>query len=160
MRSCGGCSRKVAVYGEGRAGSPCTPFTKPAFISFTDSAKAAAAGPARKTPSSSRSRQQLQRERLLQLSVQKSTQAGTAALPAEQKLQQPPPKEEVQPAAGSGPSAAAAPAVRPDGPHKAAAIQPHDENHHVTAEEETPAVKELEQQEAEVLVRLFVPAPT
>ncbi|KAF6722068.1 RAB6-interacting golgin [Oryzias melastigma] len=111
-----------------------------------DSAVTAAASRARKPPASSRSRQQLQRERVLHLSVQKSAQLGTAALPPEQQLQQPlpSPKEEVQPAAGSGP-AHPAPTVSPDEPQ----IQPN-ENHHVGAKEETPAVKELEQREAEV----------
>lgn len=118
-------------------------------ISSLDSAVTAAASRARKPPASSRSRQQLQRERVLHLSVQKSAQLGTAALPPEQQLQQPLPsaKEEVQPAAGSGP-AHPAPTVSPDEPQ----IQPN-ENHHVGAQEETPAVKELEQREAEVLVR-------
>ncbi|XP_037553714.1 RAB6-interacting golgin [Nematolebias whitei] len=137
-------------------------------IQQKDSAGPAAAVRGRKPPPSGRSRQQLQRERALQL-------AGAQSLPLGQQLSQPPPKELPKPAARPGapgggqeaPPAArpgapgggqeAPPAARPGAPgggqeaqQKSADMEPN-ENHQ--PEETSREIKELEKQEAELRER-------
>ncbi|KAM9357704.1 RAB6-interacting golgin [Symphorus nematophorus] len=111
-----------------------------------DSAVPAAAARGRKPPAG-RSRQQLQRERALQLAAQKNPGAASLDLPPEQQLTKPPPIEEPVslPRAPAG-----APTVRQDVQQKPTEVKPI-ENHLLAApEEESPAVKELEKQEVEL----------
>ncbi|XP_017291302.1 RAB6-interacting golgin [Kryptolebias marmoratus] len=119
-------------------------------IQQKDSAGPAAAVRGRKPPPSGRSRQQLQRERALQL-------AGSHSLPAGQQLSKPPPKEELEPVVRSGapgvgleaPAAArsGAPGVGLEVQQRPADMEPN-ENHH--PEETSLEVKELEKQEVEL----------
>lgn len=111
----------------------------------------AAAARGRKPAPANRSRQQLQREKALQLAAQKSTGAPAPGLLLEQQLSTPPPKEEAvfQPMAPTG-----APAVKQELQQKPNEVK-STENHQPRSEEETPAVKELEKQEVELLVCLF-----
>lgn len=100
----------------------------------------AAGARGRKPPApANRSRQQLQREKALQLAAQKNAGAASPGLPPEQQLAKPPPKEEPEPRPGAP---AAGPAVRQEEPQKVE-VKPE-------PEEETPAVKELEKQEVEL----------
>ncbi|KAM6939416.1 RAB6-interacting golgin [Lycodopsis pacificus] len=101
-----------------------------------DSAMPAAAARGRKPVPANRSRQQLQRDRALQVAVQKTAGAASLCLPPEQQLTKPPPKQdpEPQPAAPR----TGAPAVKVQ--HKLPEMKP-------LPEEEAPAVKELETQE-------------
>ncbi|XP_033476646.1 RAB6-interacting golgin [Epinephelus lanceolatus] len=103
-----------------------------------DSTFPAAATRGRKSGPANRSRQQLQREKALQLAAQKNAGAGSPCLPPEQQLTKPPPpKEEPQPQ----PTApTAAPAVKQEVQQTPSEMKP-------PPEEETPAVKELEKQE-------------
>ncbi|GLD67208.1 RAB6-interacting golgin [Lates japonicus] len=109
-----------------------------------DSAGQAVAARGRKPAPSNRSRQQLQRERALQLAAQKNAETGSPSLPPEQQLTKPPPKEEPRPAAPTG-----APAVRLEAQPKPSDVKPS-ENHQPPAEEQIPTVKELEKQEVEL----------
>ena len=111
----------------------------------------AAAARGRKPVPANRSRQQLQRERALQLAAQKSTGAPAPGLPLEQQLSTPAPKQEAvfQPIATAG-----APAVKQELQQKPNEVK-STENHQLRSEEETPAVKELEKQEVELLVCLL-----
>ncbi|XP_056235439.1 RAB6-interacting golgin isoform X1 [Seriola aureovittata] len=112
-----------------------------------DLAGAAATARGRKPAPGNRSRQQLQRERALQLAAQKNVGAGSPVLPPEQQLTKPPPpKEEPQPAAPTG-----APVVRVEVQPKHSEMKPC-ENHQPAAEEQTPAIKELEKQEVELIL--------
>ncbi|KAM3875834.1 RAB6-interacting golgin [Diretmus argenteus] len=108
----------------------------------------------RKPAPSNRSRQQSQRERALQIAAQQKVGTGSPpALPPEQQLSRPPPKDAPQPAV----PAAAAPATKPaeqkpmEGPLKpmegALTV-----NHETAAAEDlsSPVVKELEKQEVEL----------
>ncbi|XP_041648133.1 RAB6-interacting golgin [Cheilinus undulatus] len=117
-------------------------------IQLKDSAVPAAAARGRKPAPANRSRQQLQRDRALQLAAQKHAGAAPPELPPEQQLTKPPPppKEEPQPT------------VPPAAPAQSLAVkqevqQKHNEmkakeNHQLSLEEEeTPTVKELETQE-------------
>ncbi|XP_029985347.1 RAB6-interacting golgin-like [Sphaeramia orbicularis] len=99
---------------------------------------AAAAGRGRRPGPSNRSRQQLQRERALQLAAQRTAESGSAPLPPDQKLTKPPPKDEPQAGAAEG-----APGVKQEAPAE--------EKHRPAAVEETDCpVKELEKQEVEL----------
>ncbi|XP_018532245.1 RAB6-interacting golgin [Lates calcarifer] len=109
-----------------------------------DSAGQAVAARGRKPAPSNRSRQQLQRERALQLAAQKNAETGSHSLPPEQQLTKPPPKEEPRPAAPTG-----APAVRLEALPKPSEVKPS-ENQQPPAEEQIPTVKELEKQEVEL----------
>ncbi|XP_071342683.1 RAB6-interacting golgin [Trachinotus anak] len=111
-----------------------------------DSAGPAASARGRKPAPPNRSRQQLQRERALQLAAQKNAGAGSPGLPPEQQLTKPPPqpKAEPQPAAPTRP-----PAVRLEVQPKHSEVKPK-ENHHTAVDEQTPAIKELEKQEVEL----------
>lgn len=104
-----------------------------------DSAMSAAAARGRKPAPANRSRQQLQREKALQLAAQKNPGAACPGLPPEQQLAKPPPKEEAEPRAGAP---AAGPAVGREEP-QTVEVKPE-------PEETTPAVKELEKQEVEL----------
>ncbi|KAK5930320.1 hypothetical protein CgunFtcFv8_026565 [Champsocephalus gunnari] len=99
-------------------------------------AMAAAAARGRKPAPANRSRQQIQREKALQMAAQKN---ASPCLPPEQQLTKPPPREEPEPQP-TAPAAAAAPAVRQEVQPKPSEIKP-------APEEEIPAVKELEKQE-------------
>ncbi|XP_071384830.1 RAB6-interacting golgin isoform X3 [Centroberyx affinis] len=108
-----------------------------------DQALPAALGRGRKPAPTNRSRQQLQRERALQVAAQQKIEAGSPALPPEQQLTRPPPKDVPRPAAPAG-AAAAKPEVE----------KPKEENLTVNhepaaAEVSPPVVKELEKQEVE-----------
>ncbi|XP_072244738.1 RAB6-interacting golgin [Leuresthes tenuis] len=105
--------------------------------------KDSASARGRKPPPAGRSRQQLQRERALQLAAQKTAGAGSPGLPPEQQLTKPPPKEEPQPAALPEP-----PPVRLE--RQEPAVMRPDGNHQPDAEEATPVLKELEKQEVEL----------
>ncbi|XP_044056849.1 RAB6-interacting golgin [Siniperca chuatsi] len=111
-----------------------------------DSAMPAAAARGRKPAPANRSRQQLQRERALQLAAQKNAGAASPSLPSEQQLTKPPPKEEPehQPTASTEP-----PTVKQEVQQKPSEVKPTG-NHQPAPEEETPAVKELEKQEVEL----------
>ncbi|XP_029003842.1 RAB6-interacting golgin [Betta splendens] len=100
-----------------------------------DSAVAAAAARGRKPGTTNRSRQQLQREKALQLAALKNARGELTLLSPEQQLTKPPPKEPAQPPA---PERAAQREVTASDMHQPA------------AEEETPAVKELERREVEL----------
>ncbi|XP_039985046.1 RAB6-interacting golgin [Xiphias gladius] len=104
-----------------------------------DLAGPAAAARGRKPGPANRSRQQLQRERALQLTAQKNAGAVCPGLVPEQQLTKPPSQKEPQPAAPKGP-----PAIKVEVQSKL------NENHQPAAEEQTPAVKELEKQEVEL----------
>ncbi|XP_068564080.1 RAB6-interacting golgin [Cebidichthys violaceus] len=103
-----------------------------------DSAMPAAAARGRKPVPANRSRQQLQRERALQIAVQKTAGAASLCLPPEQQLTKPPPREDPEPRPAAPPTGA--PAVKQGVQHKPPEMKP-------APEEETPAVKELETQE-------------
>uniref|UniRef100_UPI003AAC6620 RAB6-interacting golgin isoform X2 n=1 Tax=Centroberyx gerrardi TaxID=166262 RepID=UPI003AAC6620 len=112
---------------------------------ITDQALPAALGRGRKPAPTNRSRQQLQRERALQVAAQQKVEAGSPALPPEQQLTRPPPKDVPRPAAPAGAAAAAKPEVE----------KPKEENLTVNhepaaAEVSPPVVKELEKQEVEL----------
>lgn len=102
---------------------------------------AAAAARGRKPAPANRSRQQIQREKALQMAAQKN---ASPCLPPEQQLTKPPPREEPEPQP-TAPAAAAAPAVRQEVQPKPSEIKP-------APEEEIPAVKELAKQEVALLV--------
>ncbi|KAM7409387.1 hypothetical protein PAMA_001051 [Pampus argenteus] len=89
--------------------------------------KDSASARGRKPTPATRSRQQLQRERALQL-------AESPGLPPEQKLTKPPPQDEPQPAS---------PVVKLE-------VQQKSSEGKAATEEESPAVKELEKQEVEL----------
>ncbi|XP_068445602.1 RAB6-interacting golgin [Clinocottus analis] len=101
-----------------------------------DAAIPAAAARGRKPVPANRSRQQLQRDRALQVVAQKSA----VCLPPEQQLTKPPPKEPKDPEPHPAALPAQAPAVRHGEQHKPTEMKP-------APEQETPAVKELEKQE-------------
>ncbi|XP_078114399.1 RAB6-interacting golgin [Sander vitreus] len=101
-----------------------------------DSAGSAAAARGRKPVPANRSRQQIQREKALQLAAQKNAGAASLCLPPEQQLTKPPPEEEPK---GAAPPAGA-PAVKQEVQEKAIEMK-------TAPEKETPAVKELEKQE-------------
>ncbi|XP_068175416.1 RAB6-interacting golgin [Antennarius striatus] len=105
-----------------------------------DSAMSTAAARGRKPAPGTRSRQQLQRERALQLAAQRNQGATSPSLPPEQQLTKPPPKEEPVP-----------PAVTPTGtpPQKPVQVGPTGE-HQQVPEEEIQTVKELEKPEVEL----------
>lgn len=113
----------------------------------SDSAPPAVAARGRKPALANRTRQQLQRERALQLAAQKTAGAESTSLPPEQQLTKPTPKEEPrpQPSARTG-----APAVTHETQQKPSEMK-LDENHQ-PAVEKSPPVKELETQEVELLV--------
>nr|XP_020510585.1 RAB6-interacting golgin [Labrus bergylta] len=103
----------------------------------------AGAARGRKPAPANRSRQQLQREKALQSAAQKHSGAGLLLLPPDQLLTKPPPKEEPQPRAPVG-----APVEAPVGaPVEAPVEVQQNANLQPAAEEESPAVKELETQE-------------
>ncbi|XP_008404640.1 RAB6-interacting golgin [Poecilia reticulata] len=110
-------------------------------IQQKDSAGPSAAPRGRKPPTSSRNRQQMQRERALQL-------AGSQTLPPGQQLSTPPLTMESQPPDQTGAAAAGQ-----DKQQKPANMKQNKE-HLPTAEEgkkeEVPVVKELEKQEVEM----------
>ncbi|XP_053287251.1 RAB6-interacting golgin [Pleuronectes platessa] len=129
-------------------------------MQLEDSAGPPGAARGRKPAPANRTRQQLLRERALQLTAERAGGAGSTGLPPEQQLTKPPPREEpaaVAPAAapapagapgggpapapGGGPAPAGAPAVRLEA--KTGDVKPG-ENHL------TPVVKELEKQEVEI----------
>ncbi|KAK2835033.1 hypothetical protein Q5P01_015517 [Channa striata] len=95
----------------------------------------------RKPTPVNRTRQQLQRERALQLAAQKSSGHGSLGLPPEQQLTKPPPNEAPQPAA--------TPAVVQKVQEERRELKPTN-NHHQPAEVDTPVVIELERQEVEL----------
>lgn len=108
----------------------------------------AAAARGRKPAPANRSRQQLQRERALQLAVEKNPGAAPPGLPPQQQLSKPPPKDK------PGPSLVVPtgdPAVKVEEQQKPIEMKPT-ENHHPAPEDTAPAVKELEKQEVELLV--------
>ncbi|TMS20547.1 RAB6-interacting golgin [Larimichthys crocea] len=113
-------------------------------LQHRDSMLSAAAARGRKPAPATRSRQQLQRERALQLAAQKNPGAAPG-LPPDQQLTKPPPKEEPRPAAPTG-------AVRQEGQQKAREVKPteNQQQQQPAPEEESPAVKELEKQEVEL----------
>ncbi|XP_019965694.2 RAB6-interacting golgin [Paralichthys olivaceus] len=117
-------------------------------MQLNDSAGSAGAARGRKPAPANRTRQQLLRERALQLAAQKATGAGSSGLPPEQQLTKPPPKEQPPAVAPAG-APAGAPAVRQEAQPKSSEVK-QIENHQPTAEEQTPAVKELEKQEVEL----------
>ncbi|KAF3690483.1 RAB6-interacting golgin N-terminal kinase-like-binding protein 1 [Channa argus] len=95
----------------------------------------------RKPAPVNRSRQQVQRERALQLVAQKNSGEGSTGLPPEQQLTKPTLMEAPQPAA--------TPAVIQKVQEKPLEMKPID-NHQPAAAVETPVVIELERQEVEV----------
>lgn len=97
----------------------------------------------RKPAPANRSRQQLQRERALQLAAQRNAPTG---LPPEQQLTKPPPQEEPAPQPATP---AAPPAARQEVLQKPSEPEPTG-NHQPDPEEGTPVVKELEKQEVEL----------
>lgn len=105
-----------------------------------------AAARGRRPAPANRSRQQLQREKALQVAAQKNAGAGSPSLPPEQQLTQAPPKDQPQPA-----TPARSPAVQQEVQQKPSELKPTD-SHQPAAEEDTPAVKELERQEVQLLV--------
>lgn len=107
------------------------------MLVFPDSVMTVSAVRGRK-PAPAKSRQQLQREKALQLAAQKN--AGSRS--PEQQLAKPPPKEPAQPPA---PERTAQQEVKSSDRHQPA------------AEEENLAVKELERREVELLVSVTVP---
>ncbi|XP_008279217.1 RAB6-interacting golgin [Stegastes partitus] len=109
-----------------------------------ESAVPAGAARGRKPGPANRSRQQLQREKALQLAAQKTAGAGSPVLPPEQQLTKPPQREESQPATGSG-----APNNEEKVQQKPAETKPND-NHEPAADEGCPPVQELEKQEVEL----------
>lgn len=98
-----------------------------------DSAMPASAARGRKPVPANRSRQQLQREKALQVVAQKSAGDFSLCLPPEQQLTKPPPKNDPEPPAG-------APAVKHAVQTKPTEMKP-------APEAQTPVVKELEKQE-------------
>ena len=133
-----------------------------------DSAEPPGAARGRKPAPANRTRQQLLRERALQLAAQRAAGAGNPGLPPEQQLTRPPPREEPAAVAPAGaqrgvPAPAGAPAPRgvpaPAGaPAPAVRLEAkpcevkQGENPLPAAEDQTPVVKELEKQEVEMLV--------
>ncbi|XP_042339979.1 RAB6-interacting golgin [Plectropomus leopardus] len=103
-----------------------------------DSAVPAAATRGRKQAPANRSRQQLQRERALQLAAQRNAGVGSPGLAPEQQLTKPPPPKEEPPPQPTAPPAA--PAVKLEVQQRPSEMKP-------PAEEETPDIKELEKQE-------------
>ncbi|XP_069577927.1 RAB6-interacting golgin isoform X2 [Brachyistius frenatus] len=104
----------------------------------TDAARGRKAAPA------GRNRQQFQREKALQVAA---AAAGSAGLPPDQQLAEPPPKEEPRPAAGP----AAGPAVGPGAPAATPEMRPNGNQQQAAAEEEEPPpVRELEKQQVEM----------
>ncbi|XP_028260573.1 RAB6-interacting golgin [Parambassis ranga] len=95
----------------------------------------------RKPAPANRTRQQLQRERALQLAGQKTAAAESASLPPEQQLTKPTPKEEPQPQPSGR---TGAPAVTQETQQEPAEMK-LDGNH-----QPSPPVKELETQEVEL----------
>ncbi|XP_008336369.1 RAB6-interacting golgin [Cynoglossus semilaevis] len=118
-------------------------------IQQKDSAGPSVSSRGRKPTAANRNRQQIQREKALQLSAQRSPGSGCSELLPEQQLTKPP-KQESQTAAP--PNASQAPVVRLEMQLKDSKGKPS-ENH---AEDERPkedqslAVKEVEKQEAEL----------
>ncbi|XP_034035240.1 RAB6-interacting golgin [Thalassophryne amazonica] len=126
-------------------------------------------------PAAGRSRQQLQRERALQLFVQRANGASEelkklpptaglqstnpAGVPEQQRLNRPPPRTEPQPGAPAGvlekqqlsrPPASTEPQPGALAGTPAGIPAVREELHKPSAEEQVPAVKELEQQEVEL----------
>ncbi|KAG7271989.1 hypothetical protein CRUP_001549, partial [Coryphaenoides rupestris] len=122
-------------------------FSDAELLKLQQKAIPSALGRGRRPPQSTRSRQQMQRERAVQVASQQHHAAGPGAtvLPPEHKLSKPPPKAAPQPAA-------TATAASPDG--KLIAEQSRDgkppENQPVKADVAEPSVKELETQEVEL----------
>lgn len=117
----------------------------------------AAAFRGRKPAPANRSRQQLQRERALQLAVQKNHSVSSHGLSPDQELNKTPAKETDGPpfTAQTG-----TPVVSQEVQQKPTQVT---ENHQAAAEETTPAVKELETIEVELLVcfnTVFIPVIT
>ena len=108
---------------------------------FSECVLPAAAARGRKQVLATRSRQQCQRERALQLAFQKNHSAASLSLPPEQQLNKSLSKENPDPqlVVSTGP-----PPVREE-------IK-MTENHQSPPEEIAPAIKELEKQEVELLV--------
>lgn len=111
----------------------------------------AALGRGRKPAPTNRSRQQLQRERALQLATQQKSGPGSSALPPEQQLTKPPP----QPTKAL-PQAVIQPVVTPTKPvEEPSQKETLAVNHAPAPAEDTPPIaKELEKQEVELLVSL------
>ncbi|KAM9410678.1 RAB6-interacting golgin isoform 1-T1 [Pholidichthys leucotaenia] len=95
-------------------------------------------------PPVSRTRQQLQRERAMQLAAQKYAGGGTPGLSPGQQLTKSPPNDEPPPAVLVG-----APTVKQEEHQKSSVMN---KNHKPAEEMETPTVKELEKQEAELVM--------
>lgn len=104
----------------------------------------AAAARGRRQAPANRSRQQVQREKALQLAVQKNHTVASNGLQPEQQLAKPPANEK------PGPSTADLAVKETDQPKPSDVI----EEHQPPAEETSPGVKELEKEEVELLVRL------
>ncbi|TDH08973.1 hypothetical protein EPR50_G00103170 [Perca flavescens] len=110
----------------------------------------AAAARGRKPLPANRSRQQIQREKALQLAAQKSAGAASLCLPPEQQLTKPPPEQQLpkpppeqqlpKPPPPEEEQKPSAPAVKQEVQQNAVEMKP-------APEKETPAVKELEIQE-------------
>nr|XP_046158423.1 RAB6-interacting golgin isoform X2 [Oncorhynchus gorbuscha]XP_046158424.1 RAB6-interacting golgin isoform X2 [Oncorhynchus gorbuscha] len=111
-----------------------------------DQAVPAALGRGRKPASTNRSRQQLQRERALQLATQQKSGPDSSALPPEQQLTKPPP----QPTKAL-PKAVIQPIVTPTKPVEEPSQKETLAVNHAPApaEDTSPIVKELEKQEVE-----------
>ncbi|KAM9848446.1 RAB6-interacting golgin isoform 2-T2 [Aulostomus maculatus] len=109
--------------------------------------KESAVGRGRKQAPAGRSRQQLQREKALQLVAQRSNGAESPGLPPEQQLTKPPAKDGRQPAAPAG-----APAGKQE-EQPSLSERKSPESQEAVAEEPSPTVKELEKQEVELSVR-------
>ncbi|CDQ89829.1 unnamed protein product [Oncorhynchus mykiss] len=111
-----------------------------------DQAVPAALGRGRKPAPTNRSRQQLQRERALQLATQQKSGPGSSALPPEQQLTKPPP----QPTKAL-PKAVIQPVVAPTKPVEEPSQKGTLAVNHAPApaEDTSPIVKELEKQEVE-----------
>lgn len=117
----------------------------------------AAAFRGRKPAPANRSRQQLQRERALQLAVQKNHSVSSHGLSPEQELNKTPAREPDGPPLTAQ---TATPVVSQEVQQKPTQVT---ENHQASAEEMTPAVKELETIEVELLVcfnTIFIPEIT
>ncbi|KAA8577995.1 hypothetical protein FQN60_016069 [Etheostoma spectabile] len=109
-----------------------------------DSAGSAAAARGRKPVPATRSRQQIQREKALQLAAQKNAGAASLCLPPGQQLTKPPPPPEDEPKPAAPP--AEAPAVKQEEQRRPTGMKP-------APEKETPVVKELEKQEVALLTQ-------
>lgn len=104
----------------------------------------AAAARGRRPAPATRSRQQVQREKALQLAVQKNHTVASNGLQPEQQLAKPPASQQEAPSAAD---LAVKETDQPKPPDEMEQPQP-------PAEEASPGVKELEKEEVELLVRL------